>query len=165
MALGFLPIVGFNFTLYAEMQSKSVFYIQRNKNRNEVHYALRLNPEACVPVGKHPLFAYWRNLEISPTAIEPIGRFESIAYGIASQELKGNDLFVKLRAFPERIIRIHFEKNPRCTATAHVTINGRESELKFIYVFAKEGLIKPTVIYVDINGQLNGVKVSERILR
>ncbi|MBV6492319.1 MAG: hypothetical protein LDLANPLL_00312 [Turneriella sp.] len=155
---------GIVFSLQAEGQ-KDFFFIQRNKNKNEVHYALRFDKKTCEPKGRNPIFGYWRNLEIGPHAYEPIGRFESLAYGISSQERNGKNYFIRLRAFPERLIRLHFEKGAKCQFTPYLSINGKESILTHIYVFAKEGLVKPTVLYVDIFGKLNGAQVSERVLR
>lgn len=143
----------------------NVFHIKRNKNKNEVHYAVRYDEKSCKPVESDPLYGYWINYEIGPNSYEPIGRFERIAYGISSQEIKGDDLVVQLKAFPDRPIRLSFNAAGGCKITPHVQINGQESQLKHIYVFAEEGMIKPTVIYVDIIGTKGAAPVTERINR
>jgi hypothetical protein len=43
----------------------SVFFIQRNKNKNEVHYAISLD-ENCRPKGDEPVKNYWLRLEGRP---------------------------------------------------------------------------------------------------
>jgi hypothetical protein len=150
--------------LFAEARA-NLFHIKRNKNKNEVHYAVRYDEKTCKPVEGDAVYGYWLNLEIGPNSYEPIGRFERIAYGISSQEVKGDDLMVQLKAFPDRAIRVNFSAAGGCKISAHVAINGQEAKLKHIYVFAEEGLIKPTVKYVDIIGSRGGTAVTERINR
>ena len=80
--------------------------------------------------------------------------------------MSGNDLLVKLKAFPDREIKIVFNgAGGGCKITPYITINGQESVLKNISVFAEEGLIKPTVKHVDIFGIKGGAPVNERINR
>ncbi|GAB4424784.1 MAG: hypothetical protein OHK0011_05630 [Turneriella sp.] len=148
--------------LFAESRS-NLFHIKRNKNRNEVHYAVRYDEKTCKPVENEPLYGYWAMLEKGSNVFEPIGRLERMAYGIQSQEIRGNDLIVQLKAFPDRAIRIAFNAAGGCKITPFLPINGEEAILKFISVFAEEGLIKPTVKYVDISGIKGGSAVSERI--
>jgi len=144
----------------------NLFHIKRNKNRNEVHYAVRYDEKTCRPMENEPVYGYWLDLEIGPNAYAPIGRFERIAYGIESQELKGEDLIVLLKAFPDRAIRLTFTGGATaCKITPYVSINGQESQLKHIYVFAIEGLIKPTVKYIEIIGTRGSTAVTERIDR
>lgn len=142
-----------------------LFYIKRNKNRNEVHYVVRYNSATCQPIAKEPLFGYWQMLEKGPKATEAIGRFENMAYGIKSQEVKGSNLWVQLKAFPDRKIRIAFEPKNACKITPFIAINGKESVLSYISVFAEEGIIKPTVKYIDVVGTSHGVPVTERMYR
>jgi hypothetical protein len=151
-------------TLYAEAR-QNLFHIKRNKNRNEVHYAVRYDEKTCKPVDSEPLYGYWLMLEKGPNVYEPIGRIERMAYGISSQSIKGNDLVVQLKAFPDRPIRVTFNQGGGCSITANVLISGSEAHLKQISVFAEEGFIKPTVKYVDISGTRSGAPVSEHIVR
>lgn len=150
--------------IFAEARA-NLFHIKRNKNRNEVHYAVRYDEANCKPIDNESLFGYWLMVEKGPGVTEPIGRLERMAYGIQSQEVQGNDLIVQLKAFPDRPIRIIFSQKGGCKILPMLTINGIESVLKFISVFAEEGLIKPTVKYVDISGLKGGAPVSERINR
>jgi hypothetical protein len=143
----------------------NLFHIKRNKNSNEVHYAVRYDEKTCKPIDSESLFGYWLMLEKGPGVTEPIGRLERMAYGIQSQEIKGEDLIVQLKAFPDRPIRITFAQKGGCKIIPMLTINGIESALKVISVFAEEGLIKPTVKYIDISGFKGGAPVTERINR
>lgn len=160
-----LSLLVSGFTALAAEARANLFHIKRNKNRNEVHYAVRYDEKTCKPVEGDAVYGYWLNLEIGPNAYEPIGRFERLAYGISSQEVKGEDLMLQLKAFPDRVIRVNFAATGGCKVSSHVAINGQESKLKHIYVFAEEGLIKPTVKYVDIIGVKGSAPVTERINR
>jgi len=150
--------------LFAEARL-NLFFIKRNKNRNEVHYAIRYDEKTCKPIDDESLIGYWQMLEKGPNIFEPIGRLERMAYGIKSQEISGNDLIVQLKAFPDRTIRITFTASGRCKIVPLIAINGQDAALKFISVFAEEGIIKPTVKYVDISGSRGGAVVTERINR
>ena len=143
----------------------NLFHIKRNKNSNEVHYAVRYDEKTCKPVDAESLFGYWLMLEKGPGVTEPIGRLERMAYGIQSQEIQGDYLVVQLKAFPDRPIRIKFLQKGGCKIMPMMAINGIESALKVISVFAEEGLIKPTVKYIDISGFKGGAPVTERINR
>src|SRR5688572_3509680 len=104
----FLSFLAAGFSgLFAEARA-NLFHIKRNKNKNEVHYALRYDEKTCKPVEDEPLYGYWLMLEKGPNVYEPIGRLERMAYGISSQEMKGADLIVQLKAFPDRPIRVTF---------------------------------------------------------
>lgn len=151
-------------SVFAEARA-NLFHIKRNKNSNEVHYAVRYDEKTCKPIDSESLFGYWLMLEKGAGVTEPIGRLERMAYGIQSQEIKGDDLVVQLKAFPDRPIRISFVQKGGCKIVPMLTINGIESILKVISVFAEEGLIKPTVKYIDISGFKGGAPVTERINR
>jgi hypothetical protein len=47
---------------FAPPDVRSVFFIAKSQNRNQVHYGIRLDRE-CNPIGTRPVFAYWRMFE------------------------------------------------------------------------------------------------------
>src|SRR5215472_4907849 len=61
-----------------------LFSISKSENKNQVQYAIRVD-DSCAPVGRAPVFAYWRMLERGPTQYEQLLPREEKAYGIASQ--------------------------------------------------------------------------------
>ena len=152
--------------LAAEVQKKSLFHIKRNKNRNQVHYAISYNSAECTPAKKEPVYGYWLDLEIGPNVVNPIGTFESMAYGIKSQSYTNGTLDLRLKALPEQLIQVKFNKlADSCKVDAFTSISGNEGVLKEIYVFAEEGMITPTVKYVDIIGTRAGSSIKQRILK
>ena len=108
---------------------------------------------------------FWRDIEIGPEEINKIKWYEKPAYGIDSQALIDEELQVRLEPLPERLITVQFEASPAgCKLTPYIAINGGRSRLDEIYVFAREGLLWPTVQWVEIRGtDLQGQAVKERI--
>ena len=75
---------------------QDLFFVRRNTNRNEVHYAI----ETCdgQPVREHPVQGYWQMHEKGPGVTEPITIFEQVAFGIRSQRVEGTAVYLKLAA-------------------------------------------------------------------
>jgi hypothetical protein len=104
-----------------------LFFISKSENRNQVAYAVRLDAE-CRPMGDVPVHAYWRMLERSPTAVEPLLPIEEGAYGIRRQEivdLRESGVVVRfsLRALPDREILVRSSRRgSACAAEASTRI-------------------------------------------
>jgi len=103
-----------------------LFSISKSENRNQVAFAVRLDAE-CRPVGSAPVYAFWRMLERSPAAVEPLLPVEQGAYGIARQEVAelGDSSLVRvaLRALPGREILVRTARQPTgCSAEASTRI-------------------------------------------
>lgn len=142
-----------------------VFYIERNKNRNLVQYVIRMLPLSCQAASDEPVFGYWRDLEEGPDVTSPLLWYEKPAYGFKSQEVKGNVVYVRLSALPERTIALTLSKNnSTCLAQATTKINGQIAIVKQVYVFAEEGFFRPTVKWIEIRGTLSGKAITERIV-
>jgi hypothetical protein len=120
---------------------RSVFFIAKNENKNEVHYGVHLDAQ-CKPVGKAPLFAYWQEREKGPNVILPLAGHEGPAYGIESQKVveqsaTATQLLMRLRALDKRDLLIQIGKGKDgCTAQAFTKIRGIASvfERGFIVV-------------------------------
>lgn len=142
----------------------SVFFIQRNKNRNEVHYRLDVG-EDCLPAGGSPLSPYWRRLEDGPDVVKPITFLQQRAYGVDRQSVANGRVTAVLRALPGRSIEIESRQGEHgCEAVAFMEIDRRRARFERAYVFATEGLLLPKVEYIDLFGRdVGGALVSERI--
>jgi hypothetical protein len=140
----------------------NLFFVRRNKNRNEVHYALRIDPATGKPPTREPVFGYWQMHEKGAGVTEPITVFEQMAFGIESQNFAGDTILLKLRAFPERVIRIAQD-----AATGQwkplIRIFEKDCELSSFYVFAEDTLFLPKVKYIEVHGKNQGAEVTERI--
>jgi hypothetical protein len=117
---------------------KSVFYIAKSQNRNQVHYGIRLDRE-CNPVGRRPVFAYWKMFE-NQGALEPLLGTEGPAYGLDDmQEIENTGdvsrVRVRLRAFRDRPVLVSVTRNgDQCAAEASTTIAGANARLDSMYV-------------------------------
>jgi hypothetical protein len=113
----------------------SVFLISKSENKNQVHFAVRLD-EACNPATSAPVRPYWRMLERGPSVTEPLVDREERIYGIGSQVVEGSRVTVRLRALPARPIAIHTwrDENGSCHAVAFTSINGHDSRLFDVHV-------------------------------
>lgn len=140
-----------------------LFFVRRNTNRNEVHYAIHLSPDSGLPDGPRPLTGYWKMFEKGPDVTEPILLVEQMAFGIRSQRREGDNFVMVLNALPEREIRIEPEPGETGRYTARMVIAGKIARLTDFYVQADAGFLMPKVRYLDINGEADGQPVTERI--
>ncbi|QSQ16016.1 DUF4833 domain-containing protein [Myxococcus landrumensis] len=123
----------------ASAQTHSAFFLSRSENRNQVHYALRLD-EACRPVGTQPVFVYWRMLERGESEVEDLLGVEQPVYGLdGTQQVEatadGWKVRIRLRAFPERPIDITTtaSRGP-CTVQAWTKVGAHVAQLEHIFV-------------------------------
>jgi hypothetical protein len=146
----------------------SVFFVAKSENKNQVHYGIHLD-EACAPVGRAPVFAYWRMLEHGPFATEPLLAHEVPAYGLGDQRVlargaTGGQVAVTLHALSARTIVIATRpEGDACRAEATTTIGGGPAALTS--VFAQ--LAWPFgVSYLVIFGRgiADGREVRERVV-
>jgi hypothetical protein len=143
----------------------SVFHIDRNKNRNQVHYGVHVD-ERCRPVGDAPVYNYWLKREEDPPVAQPLKYFQQAAYGFQKQNIESDGrIEVRLRALPDRqlVVRIASVAGG-CKAETFMTIAGKQAYLDKVFVFADEGLLLPTVRYIELFGRSNdGLAVYEKI--
>lgn len=141
-----------------------LFYIQRSKNKNEVHYELLVG-DNCTAKEKNPVHGYWQDLEKGPDVRSEIGTFEYIAYGISDQKIENEWIHFKMKAIENKNFKAKLiKKDEKCTAQAWTTFKGQEGILNKVYIFAVEGMIKPTVKYIDLFGTLpDGKPIQERL--
>lgn len=143
--------------------TEHLFFIERNKNKNVVHYDVQLmeNNDLREP---SPVVVYWVLENGRQEKLNLIQR--KYAYGIDSQDkLEKNKFRILLVALKDREIIVEridgFYK-------AAVFIGGKHSILEKVYVKSKEGLIGvPKVLYMDLFGWdiRTNLPIKERIHR
>jgi hypothetical protein len=149
----------------------TVFYISKSDDKNRVDYGIRLDGR-CAPTKDDAVWPYWREFENAPPVrIHPLGTFEYVPYGISEQRsirktLNGGIHMMKLRQFDKTQIGIVTKKEAdgHCSSQARAIINGKESELTYIYVKLGKGGLTPSVEYVDVHGKDldTGAEITER---
>jgi len=145
----------------------SVFHIEKSENRNQVHYAVRVD-EACRPVGRQPIYGYWRELERGPSIVSPLLERERPAYGLAEprhieRQASGGRVQLSLRALPARPVMVElFRTGASCGARAIVAIRKQAAMLTSVYVDV--GLLF-SVNHVVVRGLRfdDGTPIEERL--
>lgn len=149
---------------------QTVFFIDKTDDKNRVDYGLRLDA-ACAPVGKAPLFPYWREFEKAPPVrIHDLGWWEYVIYGVSDQRVVGRSeqgvlLRIQLRRLA-RPIEITVSKDPdgHCQTQAKTVIAG-VADAELISVHATLSKIVKKVLYIDVLGRRSngGEPISERM--
>ncbi|MEO1261484.1 MAG: DUF4833 domain-containing protein [Bacteroidota bacterium] len=144
------------------LTDNSLFFIQRNLNKNTIVYDAKLDEEGNYHSSK-PIDAYWRRYASTGERKELKWVDKTFAYGYSSKKRNGK-ILVELVAYDERYISL--EKTPEGKPVATIMCNGKKCKLDYIYVFADESGMWPSVIHVDIHATdlLTGKKEKERIL-
>ena len=146
---------------------KSVFYIARSVDPNQVVYGLRLDSH-CNPTGDEALFPYWN--EMRPPRTHGLGMLEWIPYGFSEQRVvhrtqSGGTELVRLKQL-DRLITITAkrEDDGRCSAHAYARIGGVD-HAEITNVFVQQS--GPTSVdWVDIHAKgSGGAEIVERIKR
>jgi hypothetical protein len=151
---------------FGPADAKSVFFIAKSQNKNQVHYGIRLDRE-CNPMGSRPVFAYWRMFE-NRGELEPLLGAEGPAYGVGdTQEITNlsdsSRVRIRLRAFPDRPLVVTVtRKGALCEAEASTTIAGTNAKLDSMYLKLRWPF---GVDYVLLRGSrsVDGHWVQERI--
>lgn len=142
---------------------QDLFVVTRNTNRNEVHYAIEVAADTGEPAGQAPISVYWLMLEKGENVTEPITIFEQVAFGIASQQVAGSSVELKLAALNDRTIRVSRSDSDGERFKAYTRIAGSEAELTDFYAHAEAAFLMPKVKYIEIHGIRDGAPVTERI--
>ena len=135
--------------------------ITKSSNRNQVNYAVEVN-DACMPSGRAPVHPYWRMLERSADATEPLVGSELRAFGVQRQNIDAGSVNVVLRGMPARSITIRTWRGPdgKCASSANMTIAGVAARVT--NVFVRQKLFG--VDYVEVTGSTpSGELVRERL--
>jgi hypothetical protein len=139
----------------------SALVITKSSNRNQVNYAVQVD-EACMPSGRDPVHPYWRMLERSANATEPLVDAELRAFGVQRQNIDADGINVVLRGMPSRSITIRTWRGTdgKCTSSAKMTIAGVAARVT--HVFVRQKLFG--VDYVEVTGSTpSGELVRERL--
>jgi Domain of unknown function (DUF4833) len=142
--------------------TEKLFFIQRSKNANEVHYDARVNADGTLDA-RHPVDAYWlRRAKDGSRA--PITTLQKIAYGYNVNPGPNGTFTAKLAAFKERPLKL-VRVSGRWRAQA--TIAGKHAYLNRLYIATDESGLIPSVLFVDVFGEEvgTGKAVQERITK
>ena len=142
-----------------------LFVVKKNTNRNEVGYGIHLDKQ-CQPVGEEPIFAYWRQFERSPTAIDELTFLDKTVYGIKSQKIlnrtpEESKVLMTIKAASDRGIAIITKMSEgKCVAKTIAFINGTPGNLESVFVHVPGFM---SVDWIELRGTVDGKEAIERI--
>jgi hypothetical protein len=139
-----------------------LFFIQRSKNANEVHYDARVNKDGVLD-GKDPVAGYWIN-KAEDNSRSGISLMQKIAYGFDVDPGPDGTYIMKLKAFKERPLKLIKVSGKW---RAQVMIGGKQAYLTKLFVATDESGVMPKVLYTDLFGESvnGGAPVTEHIVK
>lgn len=163
LATSVLGLALFAGNAHAE-EVRSVFFVSKSSNRNQVHYGVRLDSQ-CAPAGRAPVFAWWKMREEGPGVTQRLSSREQPIYGLGPQRVArradGGTVTFELRSLEGRTIHLESRREgERCEVRAVSEIGGARALLHRAHaVTAFLG-----VRYVDIHGVrlADGRRIIER---
>lgn len=147
---------------------RSAFHVEKSENKNEVHYAVRLDA-ACRPQGKRPVFAYWQRYRKTGRINDPLVGAGTRVYGASDEQtvtanpITGGRVSMYVKALKRLTVDLRIEKvKDLCQVTPTVSINGERARLS--HAFLQLGRFGITVKYVDVVGmrERDGQRITER---
>jgi Domain of unknown function (DUF4833) len=158
LALAALPAV----SAFASTPEK-LFFIQRSKNGDEIHYDARVEPDGSLDA-KGPVDGYWINKTPDGGKRAEITFFQKVVYGWDTEPTGNGTYALKLRAFKERamwVVKVNGHYR------VQTTIAGKQAYLSRLYVATDESGMMPKVLYVDVFGEdsASGAAVTEHLVK
>lgn len=142
--------------------SQKLFFIQRSKNTDEVHYDARLRADGSLDE-KDPVDCYWINKGTDGGKRASITFFQKTAYGYDVEPTGKESWALKLKAFKDRPMWIVKAGGRYRVQT---TIAGKNAYMSRLYVATDESGVMPKVLYVDVFGEdAAGKPVQEHIVK
>jgi hypothetical protein len=139
-----------------------LFIIERSKNANVVHYDAHLTTNGVFDA-KEPIKAYWV-MAAEDGRREGLTLVERVkAYGFDARPAESfSGYIMTIVAYKERPISIRQEG---ARVWAEIAINGQPAYFDKLYIDSTEGLVLPTVNYLELHGRelKTGAPVRERI--
>jgi hypothetical protein len=130
--------------------TQSLFVITRSTNKNEVHYDAQVGKEGKLKPDE-PVIAYWI-LKEKGGKREKLNLIErKKAYGFTiSPESGGESFRMFIVPYKGRPIRVHMKDGK---ARAEMLIGGGYAYLKKLHIDVTEGIVVPTVNWVELQGE------------
>ena len=141
--------------------TEKLFFIQRSKNKNEIHYDARLTAKNELDPN-NPIDAYWLRLG-GDGSRGPITMLQKMAYGYDVDRGTDGTYRMQLTALKKRpLMLVHVNGRWR----AQATIGGKQAYLHHLYVSTNESGLIPKVLYIDVFGEElgTGKAIQERLV-
>ncbi len=130
--------------------NKLLFYIQRNHNANTIIYDANFDSNGNL-LENEPIKVYWIRYEEHGQKMELRKIEKWYAYGVSCEKEKENTFSVKLAADKNKNFKL--VQTEKFKAYISTKINGENSILKHMYIFAEETEFWPKVKYIEFFGK------------
>jgi hypothetical protein len=127
---------------------EELFRIERSTNRNVVEYDMHVLPDGQVD-GREPVRAYWRLFAEDGRKEDLTWLEKQFAYGFTVSRERG-DYVLRLSALAKRPLRL---RRVDGRWRAFVSVAGKASILRSVWVQVDGGLLGPSVRWVDVRGE------------
>jgi Domain of unknown function (DUF4833) len=145
---------------WAASAAQSLFFVERSKNANEVHYDAMVTSEGGLDP-KEPVVAYWIMKAQDGHREALTDEERRFGYGFSVIPDTGGAYRMTLVAYKDRAIALRKEGT---RWRAEILIAGRTAWLDRIFIQTKEGLL-PSVLWLELSGKdaSTGQALTERI--
>lgn len=146
-----------------ETRTYPLFIIERSKNANTVHYDAQLTADGRL-APEEPVIAYYIMLAEDGRRKELNWVEKKLAYGFDIKPTPSQGEYkMTMVAARERSITVRRAGN---AVRAELVIDGRAVILDKIYINASDGLVMPTVHYMELHGRdrVTGQKQFEKVM-
>jgi len=146
-----------------DLTYEKLFFIQRSKNANEVHYDARVAKGGTLDADE-PVVGYWIN-KAEGGGRSSLTFMQKAAYGFDVEPASNGTYDLTLEAFEDRPMKI--VKDAKGKWRVALKVAGKDAYLQKLYVATDESGMIPTVLYVDVFGEETGggKPVQERLTK
>jgi hypothetical protein len=159
-----LPFLALSSALPAaadDVTYEKLFFIQRSKNANEVHYDARVAKSGQLDEDE-PVVGYWIN-KAEGGGRSSLTFLEKAAYGYDVEPASGGTYALSLEAFEDRPLTLR--KDAKGAWRVAMKVAGKDAYLQKLYVATDESGFVPSVLHVDVFavGTADGKPLQERL--
>jgi hypothetical protein len=144
--------------------AQPLFFIQRSKNADEVHYDARVAADGTLePKDTVDGYFYNKGADGSWTRAN-LTMFQKMAYGWDTEPSGNGNYLLKLRAFKDRSMWV---VNVKGKWRVQTTVAGKQAYLNKLFVATDESGMMPKVLYVDVFGEdaASGAALMEHLVK
>jgi len=144
---------------------KSLFYIQRNHNRNTIVYDANFDKSGQLNK-EEPIHVYWIRYEERGQKMELRTIEKWYAYGVKASKIKNNNKEFKINLVASSKKEFLLKEENSFKAAVYTTINGKQAKLEHLYIFADNTGFWPKVKYIELFGEdiTSGESVYEKLM-
>lgn len=159
-----LPVLALSSALPAsadDVTYAKLFFIQRSKNANEVHYDARVGKGGQLDEDE-PVVGYWIN-KAEGGGRSSLTFLQKAAYGYDVTPSGDGTYALNLEAFDDRPMTIR--RDAKGAWRVAMKVSGKDAYLQRLYVATDESGLVPSVLYVDVFAEAvaDGKPLQERL--